>query len=249
MAVMPLGVKNTKLTIEYDGTEFCGWQKQPRVRTVEGEITGTLASLVGSEPELIAAARTDSGVHALAQIANYSSLSSKEPEEIKGALNSLLPPDVRILGVEQVPLDFNARFDAKRRTYRYLVSMKPTSVWRRHRWYVRWQLDVDAIRLGMQGLVGEHDFTAYTCKDEDRSPRLTVESVSVEEVEPGVLALGFTANRFLRRMVRMLTGTFVEIGRGKMQPGDAYAILASRDRALAGPCAPPHGLYLVGVDY
>jgi tRNA pseudouridine38-40 synthase len=249
MDVNQLHVRNTRLVIEYDGTEFCGWQKQPKVRTVEGDLIDALAPLVGIEPEIIAAARTDSGVHALGQVANFSSLSALAPEEMVHALNSVLAPDIRILGASEAPLAFNARYDARGRLYRYLVSTRPTAVWRRHRWHVRWKLDLCAMREAAAAIIGEHDFSAFTSRDEERSPWINMRQVTVNEIEPEVMALEFQANRFLRKMVRTLAGTFVEIGRGKMQARDACDILSSRDRKSAGPCAPPHGLYLVGVDY
>jgi len=242
-------VKNTRLVIEYDGSDFCGWQRQPKVRTVEGELLEILSPLLGAEPELIAAARTDSGVHALGQIVNFSSLSPMEPDEIRSALNTLLPEDIRIVGAEDVPLAFNARYDARQRRYTYLVSTRPTAVWRRHRWCVKWKLDVGAMREAVQAVIGDHDFSAFTCKEERRSPRISMYEASVEEIEPEVVAITLAGSRFLRKMVRTLVGTFVEIGRGRIKPSDVCDILSSRDRKRAGPCAPPHGLYLVRVDY
>jgi tRNA pseudouridine38-40 synthase len=249
MDVNVLNVRNMRLVIEYDGTEFCGWQKQPKVRTVEGDLLGALTPLVGHETEIIAAARTDSGVHALGQVVNFSSLSPLGPDEMAHALNSALAPDIRIIGASEVPLAFNARYDAKWRRYRYIVSSKPTAVWRRHRWHVRWRLDVGAMRQAAPAFTGEHDFSAFTSKDEVRSPWIRMDEVTVEEIEPDVVAIQLRANRFLRKMVRTLAGTFVEIGRGRMQPQTACDILSSRDGKLAGPCAPPHGLYLVEVAY
>ncbi|HVP57252.1 MAG TPA: tRNA pseudouridine(38-40) synthase TruA [bacterium] len=249
MGVNDLNVRNLRLVLEYDGTEFCGWQKQPKVRTVEGELLGSLAPLVGHETEIIAAARTDSGVHALGQVASFASLTPLEPDEIGRALNSALAQDLRIISASEVPLAFNARYDAKWRRYRYLVATRPTAVWRRHRWHVRWRLDIGAMRQAAQAMTGEHDFSAFTSKDEDRSPWIRMDDITVEEIEPDVVAMEFRANRFLRKMVRTLVGTLVEIGRGKMQPQTACDILSSRDGRLAGPCAPPHGLYLVEVAY
>lgn len=244
-----VGVTNIRLVVEYDGSDFCGWQKQPKVRTVEGEIARVLAGLLGSEPEIVAAGRTDSGVHALGQVANFSSASTMEPEEIMNALNSLLPTDVRVLEASEVPLAFNARYDAIRRVYCYEISTRPTSVWRKLRWHVRWQLDLDAMAGAVRPLTGKHDFSAYTCKDEERSPWIEMKETRVGEIEPYGVRIVFTADRFLRRMVRMLVGTVVEVGRGKLEPSAVYDILASRDRMRAGPCAPPHGLYLVKVEY
>jgi tRNA pseudouridine38-40 synthase len=242
-------VTNTRLVIEYDGSEFCGWQKQPRVRTVEAELLRALEPLVGPEVEMIAAARTDSGVHALAQVANFTSVSQVSPAEMEAALNASLPPDVRILGATEAPLTFNARYDARCRHYRYLVSTRPTALWRRHRWCVKWKLDLDAINRACSCLVGEHDFSAFTCKEETRSPRIAMSAAFAEEVEPGVVAVSFVAERFLRKMVRTLVGTLVEVGRARMLPAEACDILSSRERKRAGPCAPPQGLYLVRVEY
>ena len=244
-----LGVRNIRLTIEYEGTDFCGWQKQPKVRTVEGELVKVLTGLLGFEPEIIAGARTDSGVHALGQVVNFSSRSSMEPGEIGHAVNSLLAPDVRVIDSCEVPLAFNARFDARKRAYRYEISTRPTSVWRRHRWYVKWHLDVAAMNKAVEPILGNHDFSAYTCKDEHRSPWISLMEARVSEATPGGVEVVFAANRFLRKMVRMLTGTLVEVGRGRLEPGEIYDILSSRVRAKAGPCAPPHGLYLVAIEY
>lgn len=249
MTEKQLGVRNIRLEIEYDGTDFCGWQKQPKVRTVEGEIVKVVSGLIGSEPEMIAAGRTDSGVHALGQVANFSCICSMSAGEIMSASNALLPPDIRIIAAREVPLAFNARFDAVRRTYRYELTLRPTSVWRRHKWYVKYAIDVEAMTAAAGMVGGEHDFSAFTSKDEDRSPWISMKSVSVVEAASGGVNITLTANRFLRRMVRMLTGTLVEVGRGKLETGDFYDILAGRDRDAAGPCAPPHGLYLVAVDY
>jgi len=244
-----LGVRNIRFEIEYDGTDFCGWQKQPKVRTVEGEIIKALSGFLGSEPEMIAAGRTDSGVHALGQVANFSCISSMPAPDIMNGANALLPPDVRITGSREVPLAFNARFDALRRSYRYELSLRPTAVWRRHKWFVKYQVDVEAMNEAVSSTVGEHDFTAFTTKDEDRSPMIRMLAASVTENGSGGLDINLSANRFLRRMVRMLSGTLVEVGRGKLETGDFCDILSTRDRERAGPCAPPHGLYLVGVEY
>lgn len=244
-----LRTRNIRLDIEYDGTEFSGWQKQPRVRTVEGEIAGALGKLTGVEPELIVAGRTDSGVHALGQVANFSTVSDMPSCDMLNALNSLLDPDVRIVEAGDVPLDFNARYDAVKRVYRYEITHRPTSVWRRFRWYVKWSMEKGAMREAAEYLIGEHDFSAFTYKDETRSPWITVSKITIDEIEPGGLALGFEANRFLRKMVRMLVGTLVEVGRLKMHPEEVYETLKSCDRTRAGPCAPPHGLFLVRVEY
>jgi tRNA pseudouridine38-40 synthase len=244
-----LGVRNIRFEIEYDGTDFCGWQKQPRVRTVEGEIIKALSGLLGSTPEMIAAGRTDSGVHALGQVANFSCISSMPAGDIMNGANALLPPDVRIIGSEEVPLAFNARFDAVKRSYRYELALRPTSVWRKHKWFVKYQIDIGAMNEAIGSAVGEHDFTAFTTRDEDRSPMIRMMSASITESARGGLDINLSANRFLRRMARMLSGTLVEVGRGKLEPGDFYDILSNRDRERAGPCAPPHGLYLVGVEY
>ena len=244
-----LNTKNIRLDIEYDGTNFSGWQRQPKVRTVEGEIAHVLEHLTGVEPEIIVAGRTDSGVHALGQVANFSSVSDMDPRDMRNALNSLLDPDVRIIRAEEVPLDFNARYDATQRVYRYEITHRPTSVWRRFRWYVKWSMDTGAMREAADHLIGEHDFSAFTYKDETRSPFISLTRATIEEIEPAGVAITFEANRFLRKMVRMLVGTLVEVGRLKMQPDEVQDTLKSADRTRSGPCAPPHGLFLVRVEY
>jgi len=188
-------------------------------------------------------------VHALGQVANFSSISDMEPQDIRNALNSLLNPDVRIIDAEEVALDFNARYDAVRRVYRYEITQRPTSVWRRFRWYVKRSMDTGAMRKAAEHLIGEHDFSAFTCKDEKRSPWISMSRTAIEEVEPAGLAITFEANRFLRKMVRMLVGTLVEVGRLKMQPEEVKDILKNCDRSRSGPCAPPHGLFLIRVEY
>jgi tRNA pseudouridine38-40 synthase len=244
-----VNVRNLKLVLEYDGTDFCGWQKQPKVRTVEGELVRVLADLLGPEPEIIAAGRTDSGVHAMGQVANFSWISEMSPRQIRCALNALLPVDIRVLEAEEVPLAFNARFDAKKRTYRYEISTQPTSIWRRYKWYVKYDMDIDAMRDAAGMMVGDGDFSAFTSKDETRSPWISMKEAGVAPSDSRGVSIVLTANRFLRKMVRMITGTLVEIGRGSMKPSELRDILASRERARAGPCAPPHGLYLVRVEY
>jgi tRNA pseudouridine38-40 synthase len=244
-----LSVRNIRLKIEYDGTDFCGWQKQPKVRTVEGELVRVLTGLIGCEPEIVAAARTDSGVHALGQVVNFSCALQMDGAELAGALNSLLPPDIRVIDAREAPLAFNARFDASKRVYRYELSTRPTSVWRKHRWYVKWELSPADMQEAAHSLVGDHDFSAFTCKEEKRNPWISVDEIEVGQIDHEGLAITFSANRFLRKMVRNITGTLVEVGRGKIKPEDAYSILSSKDRAGAGPCAPPHGLYLAGVEY
>jgi tRNA pseudouridine38-40 synthase len=244
-----LVVRNIRLTIEYDGGDFCGWQKQPRVRTVEGELIKVLGGLVGREPEIVTAARTDSGVHALGQVVNFSCRAPIGVEDLRNAANALLPPDIRVVGAVEAPLAFNARYDAVSRTYRYELATRPTSVWRMRRWYIKWHLDEEAMAEAGQGLVGLHDFSAFTCRDEVRSPWIEMKRFHLGRIEPEGLAMILSANRFLRKMVRLLTGTLVEVGRGKLRPADVLDILCTRDRTGAGPCAPPHGLYLVGVEY
>ncbi len=244
-----INVRNIKLVIEYDGTDFCGWQKQPNVRTVEGELVRALKDLTGSEPEIVAAGRTDSGVHAIGQVVNFSTLSGLSAERLKNALNSVLPSDVRIVECSDVPLAFNSRFDAKFRVYRYEIMLRPTSIWRRYRWYIKWNLNLDVMRKASEYLIGEHDFSSFTCKAEERSPWINMSEMWIKKLEPDGIALEFKANRFLRKMVRLIVGTLVEVGRGRMTPDTVCDILRAAAKARAGPCAPAHGLYLVRVEY
>jgi tRNA pseudouridine38-40 synthase len=244
--------RNLKLILEYDGTEFSGWQVQPEARTVQGVLEDALADLVGEPVRVTGAGRTDAGVHALGQVASVTTSNALPVEKVERALNARLPRDVRIVQAVDVPESFHARFDAVSRSYFYLIGGTESPIWRRNRWFVSVRLDEGAMRDALATLEGEHDFSSFCLVgSEPNHHRCRVAGISLEcDVNfGGMVTLRVVANRFLRGMVRSIVGTLVEVGRGKITPNEFETILAARDRGAAGPTAPPHGLYLEEVRY
>jgi tRNA pseudouridine38-40 synthase len=248
-------VRTLKLTVEYDGTEFSGYQRQGQgERTVQSVLEETLKRLVPREDmTLYGAGRTDIGVHALGQIVSFQTESSLPLERWAIALNSLLPPDTAIAKAEEAAPEFHARFSAKQRTYGYLIWTRRTrsAIWGRYSLHYRGDLDVSLMRQAAQSLVGVHDFAAFA-RYGGNPGRTTVRDLrrlSVRRVPNGLLVTA-TANGFLRTMVRNLVGGLIAVGSGKAQIETLTTILATRDRVL-NPIAPaaPQGLCLLRVDY
>jgi tRNA pseudouridine38-40 synthase len=242
-------MRNLRLLLEYDGTAFVGWQMQANGRSVQGEITRVLEQVVRESVNLIGAGRTDAGVHARGQVANFRTDSEIESFALQQAMNGLLPPDVRVLEVANVPEAFHARFDARERRYRYFIGRTPAAIGRQYRWYLRRDLDVAVMNRIAVRIIGDHDFEAF-CKyaaDVDHY-RCTVTGAGWEAGE-GLLTFQVGANRFLHGMVRTLVGTMVDVGRGYTSEQEFEEIMQSRDRARAGMAAPAHGLVLEQVVY
>ena len=245
-------MRNLKLTLEYDGTNFAGWQFQPRQRTVQGEVTATLATLTGEKIAVFAAGRTDAGVHALGQVASFHTASALEPRVFMAALNSLLPDDVAVLAAAEAPEGWSAKRNACGKWYRYLIrDGGPRAALERHRvWRLPHRLDVEAMRAAAAPLIGEHDFSSFrsaTC--EATSPVKEMRRIEIFRDGDGRVTMEFWASAFLKQMVRAMVGTLAETGLRKRSAGDMPAVLAARDRRRAGATAPAHGLYLLRVDY
>ncbi|HLR46570.1 MAG TPA: tRNA pseudouridine(38-40) synthase TruA [Deinococcales bacterium] len=242
-----------RLTIEFDGTRFRGWQWQPTgERTIQGELQRALAQLPGNHSAVHGAGRTDSGVHALALPAHFDTDSRLDPEKLRLGLNAHLPADVKVIGAEEAAPDFEAQYSCLYR--RYVYRLRPVReaprglALDRHRVLpVHWRPDVPAMREAAELLAGMHDFASFAT----RETRSTVRTVLLSELreEHGELRYHVAADGFLRNMIRTAVGTLLWVGRGKLAPEDIPAVIAARDRTRAGHNVAPHGLYFVEAGY
>ena len=250
-----------RITVAYDGTDYVGWQRQASGASIQGLLEEALRALSDDAVTVIGAGRTDAGVHALGQVAAFSLSRTIAPDVVVRALNARLPDTVRVVSADEAPADFNPRFAARSKTYRYRIwngdVVSPFE--RRYTWHVPGTLEVDAMQTAARLLEGRHDFAAFQASGSDtaRTERTVYESAIGRSAIGDHSAIGdsllFTytvaGDGFLRHMVRAIVGTLVEIGRGRRPAGWIGEVLASRDRSLAGPTAPAAGLFLVRVDY
>jgi len=244
--------KKFKLVIEYDGTAYHGWQRQATDRSIQGEIEKALAVMTCREITLVASGRTDAGVHALGQVAHFTCKTQITAVEFLKGLNSLLPADIVIRSCETTSAQFHARYDARRKTYRYRILNRPvpSAVDNRFVWHLRQALDFDAMQAAAAHLVGQHDFKTFEGTGSPRSStvRTIFKADLFREKEDGLI-FEIEGDGFLRYMVRNIVGTLVEVGRDKITPGAFKTVLESRNREQAGATAPPQGLFLVSVEY
>lgn len=245
-------MRNIKLVIQYDGTRYSGWQSQEHEKnTIQGRLTAVLSRLTGEEIQLSGSGRTDAGVHAIGQTANFKTESAVSCEELLASLNHYLPEDIAVLSAEETDLRFHSRLNAVRKTYRYRIwnSSVPNVFERKYLFTVEDALDEKAMREAAALLCGTHDYKAFSsCRRGKKSTVRTVESIVIER-RGSELDLSFTGNGFLYHMVRILTGTLIEIGLHRKQPEDMTEILASLRRENAGFTAPAQGLCLMSVEY
>lgn len=244
--------RNLRLTLEYDGTRYHGWQRQKNALTLQEVVESALGRLTGEAVRLIASGRTDAGVHARGQVVNFFTQSPLPPQAFVHGLNALLPRDIAVLAAAEAPLDFHARYAARWKTYQYVILSRPvrSPLMERYAWWLAGALDFTAMRAAARFLPGEHNFTAFRAAGSRPGPAVRRVRQAAWHKEPdGRLVFTITADGFLRGMVRSLVGTMVEIGRGKYPPDYLKELLEKRDRRLAGPTAPPQGLFLVGVEY
>jgi tRNA pseudouridine38-40 synthase len=243
--------RNLRVVIEYDGTGFAGWQRQADQRTVQGCLEDAIREMTGETVPVRGAGRTDAGVHAAGQVASFPLAARIPVHGLLRGLNAILPPDVALLEVADAAPDFDARFSARGKVYRYEVwnHLVRSPLRARTSWHVRGALDMTAIREAAAALVGEHDFRAFRAADcERRTTRRIVRRLDVDR-QGALLAFEIEATAFLKNMVRILVGTLVDIGRGRI-PADAVArMLETGDRAAGGVTAPPEGLTLLRVIY
>jgi len=244
-------MRNVKLTIEYDGAGYAGWQVQPNGTAVEEVLRAAVAEIT-REPDvkIIGSGRTDAGVHALGQVANFKTNTNIPAADLVHAINTKLPEDIAVVAAEDVPDDFHARYSAKSKTYRYSILNRPvrSPLLRRETCLVRERLDAAAMSKAARALVGEHDFAAFQSKPDGKSSvrKITWAGIEVDGPRIDILVSG---TGFLYNMVRAIAGTLIEVGLGKRTPESIADLIASRDRSAAGPTAPPQGLCLVRVAY
>jgi tRNA pseudouridine38-40 synthase len=247
-------MRNLKITVQYDGTEYVGWQRQPDGTSIQGLLEAALQPIEGQPVTVHGAGRTDAGVHALAQVASVQITASLEPATLVRALNAVLPLDVRVLQVDEVSAEFHARFSATGKTYEYRIVNAPfvSAFLHRYAWQVAPPLDVGLMRRSADALVGRHDFAGFQGAGADvHTTERTIRSVQWQEGAGFNLpiVMRISGDGFLRHMVRNIVGTLVEIGAGRWERERLVEALASRDRTRAGPTAPARGLFLVDVDY
>lgn len=242
-------MRNIKIVIEYDGTNFHGWQYQPDLRTIQGEIQRAMRIIFKSEINIIGAGRTDTGVHAKAQVANFLIDHPMPVLTIKAALNGNLPRDVRIISADEVDEKFHARYDAIKRHYSYTITRQEKAINRFYVWCHKSDLNIEKMQHASNYLLGEHDFKAFCHADENMNHyRCFVEQI-VWEQNNELITLNIIANRFLYNMVRIIVGTMINIGRGFTPAEQIPQILESRDRRSAGITVPAKGLCLEKVYY
>lgn len=254
-------MQNIKLTLCYDGTRYSGWQKQGNTaNTIQGKLEAAIGQITGEQVEIHGSGRTDAGVHALAQVANVKLRGRIAPAQLMERLNGILPEDIAVTGAEEVDERFHARLSAVRKTYQYRLyigNAKP--VFDRRQVTVpvelsaaeRARLDVEAMREAAGYLLGVHDFTSF-CGNPSfkKSAVRRIDSLEISENGAGdELVLRITGDGFLQNMVRIITGTLIEVGKGAIKPEEMKAVLAAKDRKKAGPMAPAKGLALVEVEY
>ncbi len=242
---------NIKLTVEYDGTNYHGWQIQPSGETIQSVLERAVSTFLGKPIRVTGSGRTDAGVHALGQVVNFHSDKGFDPYRIQRALNALTPDDITIKGVELVPDSFDARRDGRARIYEYRILNRstPSPFHLNRAWHLHDGLDVEAMRAAIGCLEGEHDFSSFRAAGCDAThPVRKVYRVSLEQREE-LLVFTIEATAFLRHMVRNIVGTLVEVGRGQRTPQSFRELLEARDRTKAGATAPACGLFLVEVKY
>lgn len=250
-------MRNLKLTLAYDGTDFSGWQVQPGCATIQGTLASAIGRITGEKVLPQASGRTDAGVHALAQIVTFVTESSVPSENFQNALNNILPASVRVLHVAEAAEDFHARHSAQAKTYRYRIyrdAICPPFL-ARYVWHYPYPLQMEAMARAAEGVVGEHDFTSFAavdpergCEDDSRSNVRQIFS-SFWERAGAEFVYTVRGSGFLHHMVRNLVGTFILVGKSTLKPEDVRRILEAKNRSAAGPTAPASGLYLVSVEY
>jgi tRNA pseudouridine38-40 synthase len=244
-------MRNIKLIIEYDGTNYAGWQVQPNGLAIQQVMEEALARILGAPARLHSSGRTDAGVHARGMVAAFRTDREIPLRAFSDGVNALLPADIAVKDAAEMPLEFHPRFDATGKRYRYTIynGGRRSPLSRLYAWHLRGRLDVAAMAEGARHFVGEHDFAAFrTTGCAAKTTVRRVDAVTLSE-EGDFIHLDVTGSGFLRNMVRIMAGTLVEVGRGRLSPGVVAALLTGDDAVDPGATAPPHGLCLMEVFY
>ena len=241
-------MRNIRLNLEYDGTAFQGWQRQPGARTVQGTLETAVQIVCRHPADVFGCARTDAGVHALGYVANFQTESDDPAGRLALALNGCLPEDIVVVSAEDAAPEFHARHSARSRRYQYRITTAPTAVWRRVAFHSHHALDVERMSHAAAHLVGEHDFTSFTPVINEADKVCRVLDLIVARDGAHIIIV-VEANRFLQHMVRVVAGTLMEVGRGRMEPEQVAEVLRTKDRRAAGPTAAACGLTLLQVRY
>ena len=245
-------MRNIKLVIEYDGKEFNGWQKQPNKLNIQGEIEQAIERITGEKVDLMASGRTDAGVHAIGQVANFKTNSNMPIEKFPIALNANLKKSIVIKSAEEVEERFHSRLNCKRKTYRYVInnSKYGTAIYRNLETHIPIKLDIQKMQQAIKYFEGEHDFKAFKASGtSSKSSVRTIYKAEVLDAGNERIYIELTGNGFLYNMVRIISGTLVDVGLGKIEPEEIENIILSKDRQHAGKTLPPQGLYLLTVEY
>ena len=244
-------MRNIKLTIEYDGKEFNGWQKQPNKLNIQGTIEKAIQEITGEEVELTASGRTDAGVHAWGQVANFKTNSILPTNKFIIAINSKVKKSIVIKEAEEVDEKFHSRYCCKQKTYQYIINNAPVSsaIFRSLEYHIPQKLNIEEMKKAIRFFIGEHDFAAF--KSSGTSSKSSVRTIYNAEIkeEGNKIYINLTGNGFLYNMVRIIAGTLVEVGTWKIPAELIPNIIDSKDRKQAGKTLPAHGLYLVKVEY
>ena len=245
-------MRNIKIIIEYEGSNYFGWQKQPEGPTIQETIENALEKITGESIALLGSGRTDSGVHARGQVASFKTESHIKATEFQMGLNSTLPKDITILDAQEVDPDFHAQFSTRSKVYNYQILNRthPSALLRKRSWYIPAPLDIDQMKKSAEYLIGEHDFKAFAQSGtEVRTTLRTVLRAHIEQKDNNIIEFNIEATGFLKRMVRLITGTMVQVGKGRITPLDFSKILDSGEKTKFVYAAPAHGLYLQEVKY
>lgn len=244
-------MKNIKITIQYDGKNYAGWQSQKNANSIQVTLEKAIKNVTGEKVNLIGSGRTDAGVHSLGQVANFRTNSSIAINRYRNALNNNLPDDIRIIGAEEVDFEFHSRFDAISKRYKYVIYNRPVlnPINRDYSYHVIKKLNMEEIQASLGHFVGSHDFQSFmAAKSKIHTGVRTISNIEIRKKDE-LIEIIFEGKSFLRHMIRIIVGTLIYIGHGKIKKEDIPMIIKSKNRRIAGPTAPAQGLFLERVYY